>query len=176
MTAHAMKGDKEHCLEAGMDGYVSKPVSSKQIEEAIATIFSADAKAETVEEMKMGPKSVGGWNRRNALERVDWDEQLLSEVVQIFLEESPKQMDDLHRSLAEGDMELLERTAHSLKSELSYLGMPDGSQKARDLEQMAHMREVEQATSLVAALDAEICAVSQEMKNMGAEQNEVVDR
>ena len=47
MTAHAMKGDKEHCLEAGMDGYVSKPVSSKQIEEAIGTIFGADDKGET---------------------------------------------------------------------------------------------------------------------------------
>jgi two-component system sensor histidine kinase/response regulator len=176
MTAHAMKGDKEHCLQAGMDGYVSKPVSSKQIEEAIATIFGADAKAETVKKMKTKPNSTGAWNRNKALEKVDWDEQLLGEVVQIFLEESPKQIEDLHRSLAEGNMELLERTAHSLKSELSYLGMPDSSQKARDLEQIAHMGDVKRAADMVAALDAEICAVSQEMQNMGADENETIHR
>ena len=176
MTAHAIKGDKEHCLEAGMDGYVSKPVSSKQIEEVIATILGADDKAETVKEMKMRPNSTGAWNRNKALEKVDWDEQLLSEVVQIFLEESPKQIEDLHRSLADGNMGLLERTAHSLKSELSYLGLPDSSQKARDLEQVAHVGDVKQATSLVAALDAEIYAVRQEMQNIGAGKNETVDR
>ena len=129
-----------------------------------------------MKEMKARPNSIGAWNRGNALENVDLDEQLLGEVVRIFLEEAPKQLEDLHRSLAEGNMELLERTAHSLKSELSYLGMPDCSQKARDLEQIAHMGGAEQATSLVAALDAEISAASEEMQNIGAEKNETVDR
>ena len=40
MTAHAMKGDRERCIEAGMDGYVSKPISSQEVEEAIAGVLA----------------------------------------------------------------------------------------------------------------------------------------
>jgi CheY-like chemotaxis protein len=93
MTAHAMKGDRERCLEAGMDGYITKPVRFSDIEETLSGLASAPpgpVKAEAVE-------GAAFWNRAEALGRIGGDEELLRELCQIFLEESPKLLEKLRR-------------------------------------------------------------------------------
>jgi CheY-like chemotaxis protein len=168
MTAHVMKGDQERCLEAGMDGYVAKPLSSKQIEQAIARTRISEPVTQAPPRVKVALRPLVPWDLAKALETLDGDEHLLHAIVQIFLEESPKQLAKLKRAVTETNSELLERTAHSLKGELSYLGMPAVSQRARELERMGRDCDLEHASEVLAIFEAEVSAVTASMRSMPA--------
>jgi signal transduction histidine kinase/DNA-binding response OmpR family regulator len=176
MTAHAMKGDQELCLEVGMDGYISKPVSSKRIEETIASLFNSEPAGRPLTIEKLVPGSLIPWDGAKALERVDGNKQLLREIVQIFLEESPKQLADLKRAVIEGNAELVERTAHGLKGELSYLGMPTVSQRAHVLEQMGRECNLDHAAELFVVFETEVSAMAGNMRRMQGTKHETVNR
>jgi len=176
MTAHAMKGDRELCLEAGMDGYIAKPVSGKRIEEAIARILTSEPPAQPFPVVKVVPGSLILWNRAQALERLDGDEKLLHEIVRIFLEESPKQLSNLKQAVTEANAELIERTAHSLKGELSYLGMPAVSQRAHELERMGRHRDLERVSEVLALFEAEVLAATVNMQSMLGVNHEIANR
>jgi signal transduction histidine kinase/CheY-like chemotaxis protein len=159
MTAHAVKGDKERCLEAGMDAYISKPVSSQGIAEMISAICggaSLPGEPSTTPHPKDGGLS---WDPAKALERVDGDEALLQELLQIFLEESPKQLTGLQQAIDTANFEQMERTAHSLKGELGYLGLPEAAEKAKELERMGREHTLQPAADLFPIFSAEISAV-----------------
>jgi PAS domain S-box-containing protein len=164
MTAHAMTGDRDRCLEAGMDGYISKPINSRELEEAIAGVLrglgaprlgiSSDTKAQDA-----APASALNWNIVQTLERLGGDEKLLHEIVEIFLEEAPKQIISLRQAIAEGNESGMEVTAHNLKGELGYLGISGVSKNASELEEMGRNRDLRQATDVFAALETEIADV-----------------
>ncbi len=176
MTAHAMKGDQELCLEAGMDGYIAKPVSGNRIEEAIARILPSEAAVQPLPLAKVVTNSLILWNRAQALERLDGDENLLREIVEIFLEESPKQLANLKQAATDANAELVERTAHGLKGELSYLGMPTVSQRAHELEQMGRNRHLEHVSEVLALFEAEMSAAIVNMHSMLGVKHETVNR
>lgn len=165
-TAHAMKGDKERCLEAGMDGYISKPVSSQGIAETIAGIFGMGPLIQVLLPSLPLQAFSSPWDRHNALKRVDGDEPLLRELVQIFLEESPKQLATLQQAIQTANLEEIESTAHSLKGELGYLGLPNAAQKANDLEHMGHERTLQSAADLFPTFQAEVTAIAAAMREM----------
>ena len=77
------------------------------------------------------------WSRANALQRMDGDEKLLLEILQIFLQEYPKQIAQMDRGLAELKPDLLEQAAHSLKGELGFLGVPEIEHLARSVHHVA---------------------------------------
>jgi HPt (histidine-containing phosphotransfer) domain-containing protein len=80
------------------------------------------------------------WNMSTTLEQLGGDETLLQEVVEIFLEDAPKQLAALRLAVAQGIAETVETTAHSLKGELGYMGLPEILQRARELEEMGRGR------------------------------------
>jgi HPt (histidine-containing phosphotransfer) domain-containing protein len=96
------------------------------------------------------------WNMAKTLEQLGGDEMLLQEVMDIFLEEAPKHMAALHLAVAQGIAETVETTAHSLKGELGYLGLPEILQKARELEEMGRSNNVGGAASLLSQFEADI--------------------
>jgi HPt (histidine-containing phosphotransfer) domain-containing protein len=177
MTAHAMKGDKERCLEVGMDAYISKPVTSQGIAETIAEVFhvEAQAQAQVISVSPPLPDAPPIWDRSKALERVDGDETLLRELVQIFLKESPKQLASLEQAIETANLEEIERIAHTLKGELGYLGLPDAAQKAKDLEHLGHDRTLQPAADLFQTFEAGVSAVAAAMQDMLDERREPVD-
>jgi CheY-like chemotaxis protein/HPt (histidine-containing phosphotransfer) domain-containing protein len=166
MTAHAIKGDKERCLDAGMDGYVTKPVSTQGIEHAIAKILSQEPNAllslPTPERLE--PSAL--WDRSRALERVDGDESLLRDLILIFLEEAPHQLATLQEAIDGCDSERIERSAHSLKGELSYLGLTSAAQKAHDLELIGQEGTVRRPIELFSALKKDLSMAAAEMRQM----------
>ena len=142
MTAHAMKGDRERCLQAGMDGYIMKPIRFGDIEKTVSSFSSAQP------DSSPSPSPKASWGRAEALERLGGDEDLLRELCQIFLDESPKLLQKLREAIAAADSEGVMRAAHTLKGELGYLGVAKAVQAARELEDMGHEKNLSRATEV----------------------------
>jgi len=172
MTAHAMKGDRERCLEAGMDGYVSKPISMKDLQEAISGVTRSQPEPEVRTVRQHDPASDRriNWDRGWALDRLGGDEELLDEVVRISLNEFPKQLEALRKGIASSDAEIVERVSHSLKGGLSYLGIGEVSQKARELEEIGRKRELQDAARVFTILEAKVSEVLALIREKGASQ------
>ncbi len=161
MTAHAMRGDRERCIEAGMDGYVSKPVSAAQLRAAITLAVPSWVGSDLIEdstapESGAGCSSANAWDASETREKLGGDQQLFQDVMRIFLEESDVHLSKLRRAIAEGQAEVIEKVAHSLKGELGYMGAPELVQKTRNLEEMGRRGDVETALNLFVDLESDL--------------------
>jgi len=176
MTAHAMTGDRERCLESGMDGYITKPLRFSDIERTLAGLTGSpetpgqhrvigQTTAQVIERSQT-PAAAAFWNRAEALERVQGDEKLFAEVCQIFLEESPKLLRRLQQAVAAGDPEEVMRAAHSLKGQTSYLSASGTFQAARELEEMGRRHNLSRASDRLAVLEREMAGLLLELKGL----------
>ncbi|SRR5713101_3088538 len=105
------------------------------------------------------------WQRAEALDRLGGDADLLRELCQIFLEESPKFLQKLRQALVDGDPEAVLQAAHNLKGELSYLGAGSASQAARQLEIMGHEKDLSRGTETLDLLERELANLHSAMKD-----------
>ncbi len=167
MTALAMKGDRERCLRGGMNGYVSKPLNRNELGEAIASVIDSprDAPATISETNALDVRLETSliFDFSHALDRLEGDKALLGEIVQIFLDEAPKSLEALRVAILRKDSKTIERIAHSLKSELGYLGLSEVAERARELEEMSRTNDLRSAPESFAALETEISAVLSSM-------------
>ncbi len=114
------------------------------------------------------------WDYAAALERVDGDELLLSELIAIFFEEYPRFAARLTQSLSQKDFAGLREAAHSLKGSLGYLGATAGEALALSLEQASLSRDPARAGELVAQLMAYIEALRQLMASSARESTDAI--
>lgn len=172
VTAHALQGDRERCLEAGMDGYVSKPLTGKELAGAIQRFFPDDS-AGAAAGADAGRQGGGDWDRMLALERLGGDDELLTEVIGMFLEEAPRQLAALQAAIAEKDVSTIAQVAHSLKGDLSYLGMVDASECARRIENLASANRLETLSTEFAFFAEHVEAATGSMQNAMRQRTEV---
>jgi two-component system, sensor histidine kinase and response regulator len=153
MTAHAMKGDRQRCLEAGMDGYIAKPIRSVDL---FATIEEAlgHAPAAAPEHVPRPEEGVLDWSV--ALSAVNGDRQLLREIILAFLEEGPRLIKEIRAAVAAGDADALRRAAHTLKGSMRYFGASRSFDRAYELETLAYRKQLDEAPTRAAELEIEV--------------------
>jgi HPt (histidine-containing phosphotransfer) domain-containing protein len=105
------------------------------------------------------------WARAEALDRLGGDEELLRELCQIFLEESPKLLQKLRQAIVDTDPDAVMRAAHSLKGELGYLSGAGGTQAARELEDMGHEKDLSRAPEGLVVLERELAGLQLALKD-----------
>ena len=129
MTAHAMKGDRDRFLAAGMDGYVAKPVRPHELYAAVEGGGPND------EDGLPAPVDVPfEWDA--ALENVGGDEAMLSELAEMFFAECPKLMQQIREYIAGADGPELRRAAHTLKGSAHVFGAEEVAEAAHRLEEI----------------------------------------
>lgn len=136
MTANAMQGDKEKCLEAGMDGYVSKPISVDALLAAIAAC-TQHLRADPKEKQKMDSSGSNTIKRAEIVDRLGGDDSLFVTLAQMFIDDAPNYTNALKSALAAGDGPLLGREAHTVKGLFSTFSDDDGMNCALTLEDRA---------------------------------------
>lgn len=167
MTAHVMQGDRERCLEAGMDDYVSKPVQPSELFAAIERVTrrleNTDFEGNVVELMDDAETGESG-NLVVDLEQtrglLDGDEESLHSLISIFLTDYSKNVTKVEQAVRAQDMRTLCSVAHSMKSSAGVFGAAGAAEVAQRVENAARKGETEVASAATPAFLSEFARVA----------------
>jgi DNA-binding NarL/FixJ family response regulator len=147
LTAHAMQGDRQRCLDAGMDGYVSKPIKADDLMAMVERF--GDREYVTAQPAKRPAPSTRSstpvFDERLALEHAAGDSRLLKEMIALFRTDARTYMRRIDAALRRQDGEALRMAAHTLKGSLGTVGAARGLLIATELEQIAASGQLAQA-------------------------------
>jgi PAS domain S-box-containing protein len=147
MTANAMEGDRDECLAAGMDDYLSKPIRPDELARALARCRPRRAR-ETLDGATLD-------RLVSALGGGDEGREAVAELAGAFLEDADAQMATLRGAVARGDAQEAGRAAHTLKSNGATFGAEPFSELCRELEALGRRGELEAAPALVERAEEE---------------------
>jgi PAS domain S-box-containing protein len=165
LTAHVMKGDRERCLEGGMDGYVGKPISERELWREIERVCPGSQ--HTVPPPATLPRDFG-LDRQAILGRLDGDENLLREIVDLFLARSPQMLEQIRHGLATDNAHAVSTAAHSLKGSVSTFSQAEVFGTLQELEDSAHSGDLYKAKNLFATLERKLTSFHPALAELGA--------
>jgi PAS domain S-box-containing protein len=169
VTAYAMKGDRERCLAAGMDGYLSKPVQAQELLNLLHVYEArpspaAGASRPPKQEDRLPPDSAGEQIDKCALmDRLGGDSQLLSELIEIYLRQSPSLLAAAQRALEVKNGRELARAAHSIKGSAGNFLAHGALETAERLESLAEQSDFSGAREALGALERELLRLDREL-------------
>jgi len=157
MTANAMPGERERCLQAGMSAYLTKPIDEKELVKLLdhwlmrkkhgALGSSGVYLLPAVDQEAL--ERLGGWDTPE-------DAELIVEIIEMFDSSTPERLQTMHSQAAEKNWPQVAMTAHSLKSSAGYLGASRVAQLCKVIERMCtdEPKDSEEILGCVAQLDA----------------------
>jgi len=171
MTANVLDGDREKCLAAGMDDYLAKPIDFDRVRQMIGKYCDRDDKPpaagfsddNTASSASPGP-AFTHFDLGRALERTGDDQELLTELVDIFTGEAPGLIKDIYDALKSVEADRLTRKAHTLKGSAGNFGAVAVVACAAELETAGREGDLDRAAGLVPELDGRLKELLSEMK------------
>jgi len=169
MTANAMQGDKEQCLAAGMDDYLSKPVSPQELKTVLTQWIRPTDVPVPTPLSSPAPTLAPAFNFEEALARMEGDRQLLGEIATLFLQSCPKLLTQLQDALSHQDAKALEQAAHALKGSAGNFSATAVFDAARSLEKMGRQGDLAQAPAVLGTLEHELSRLQSSLAALNTE-------
>jgi CheY-like chemotaxis protein/HPt (histidine-containing phosphotransfer) domain-containing protein len=174
MTAHAMQGDREKCIEAGMNDYLTKPVSPQALMQALDKWLPKETgtatgqiagKPEEIVPVCAGEPGTQVFDKADMMARLMDDEDLARRVAGGFLEDIPKQIEVLKGCLEAGDVPTAERQAHSIKGASANVGGQALREVAFEMEKAGKTGDREAVTARLPELEAQFARLKAAMEH-----------
>jgi CheY-like chemotaxis protein len=164
MTAHALVGDRDRCLAAGMDDFISKPIRIAQVLKAIGEATGTVAGIPSVVRERKPAEAHQSVDWTAALDTVGGDQDLLRDLTQVFVAEAKSMLDDVLNARDSGEGKDLRRAAHSLKGALRHLGATQAAAVAQELERAGETEDFSGVPVHCERLKAEVALVVAEFR------------
>jgi PAS domain S-box-containing protein len=168
MTAHAMQGDREQCLEAGMDGYLAKPIDPKTFLQTVEGISARSVGSESAENEETAGLA-GALDGKALLARFSGNRKLLRNIVKTFREDCPRMMGRIRNALTARDAVALADSAHALKGSIGNFGESAALETTREMEKAARQGKLDGTWELYATLEDQIASLLPALHTIGAQ-------
>ncbi len=159
MTANAMQGDREKCVGAGMDDYVSKPVKPRELDKAINKVMSGTRTPESTSVTASPADQPEIFDRTALLDRLDGDEDLVKVVLGTFEQDAIDLITSLKATVESRDAQTIRKTAHTLKGAAANIGAVALQELAHQIEDAGKADKMEKAIPLIGSLDEQFEAL-----------------
>ncbi len=164
MTANVMKGDQERCLEAGMDDYLAKPVTSEEIQRTLERWGQICRARKRGQNPKL-PSEIQ-INSPQIAELKAIDKHLLSEMVDLFLEQTPQLIEELRKFVQQKDTANIIKIAHKLKGSSLNLGILSLASLCKKIEIKSQSKDLSEINSLIRQLEEDYEQVRLKLKDL----------
>ncbi len=176
LTANAIRGDREHCLQAGMDDYLTKPYTHEQLRDMLVRWLPAAPTEPGEQTMSTGVQKASAspveptasaaaaavntqaWEAIRALQRPGQPD-LLGKILGLYVKNSRELIDTIRQALEQQDAQGVFRAAHTLKSSSANVGAAGLAEQCKHLESLGRQNQLGEAPDLFRQIEAEYAAV-----------------